>query len=257
MKKFLLALLAVLIIPFSLNAASNTEEKAFYGISPYKDNYFIAGNSKDQVKSQISFKYHVIDHPDFGLFLGYTQQMFWRAYDNDNSSPMYDMNYNPELFWRYEIKIPYFKYIQFTPWEHKSNGQPANPQDRTWNSYGASVFNFFDLKYLHLTTMSKFFVLYGVGDRTPDLYKYLSFSEFKFVIEPWIFRNHYMNPEFSVSFIGGLINEYGARVYNVKLKPQTTLVRLNIMFQYWEGYGQNQIDYNIYDKAYRVGISFE
>ena len=74
-------------------------------------------------------------HPLFGsrFYFAYTQISFWQAYDDYNSAPFRETNYNPEIFYRMN---PYeFKQGELGSdigFEHESNGQTV-PKSRSWN----------------------------------------------------------------------------------------------------------------------------
>src|SRR5690349_6212575 len=71
------------------------EDKDQLNIFRHNMNYFISG--RPDTKVQFSFKMQVIR--DWNLFFGYTQVMFWDI--PKESSPFTDVNYNPELFYRW------------------------------------------------------------------------------------------------------------------------------------------------------------
>ena len=67
----------------------------------YKDNYLITGVGDDQIKINLSIMYDVFFPNKIGLFIGYTQTMFWAAYSI--SSPFSEIDFNPDFFWRFEL----------------------------------------------------------------------------------------------------------------------------------------------------------
>src|SRR5688572_9136616 len=60
--------------------------------------YFVYGRPLS--KLQVSFKTPVVRK--FPLYFGYTQFMFWAL--EEESKPFRDLTYNPELFYRHEVK---------------------------------------------------------------------------------------------------------------------------------------------------------
>jgi len=101
----------------------------------YKPMYFILGNSDDQVKVQISFKYNLWKFNDNNnIYFGYSQYMYWDLYKS--SGPFREINYNPEGFYLLINPISNVDYIQFSPIEHLSNGKDEKETRGVNNIYG-------------------------------------------------------------------------------------------------------------------------
>ena len=104
---------------------------------------------RTEAKFQISLKIPTwVDVLGSGvdLYLGYTGQFYWQAYDVDQSRPFRESNHEPELFIDFETDWNLFG-LQFLGTidtvrlgiVHKSNGQDL-PQSRSWNRVYAQFF---------------------------------------------------------------------------------------------------------------------
>lgn len=139
--------------------------------SAYEPIYLIAGLGEELVKLSFSAKYEPFFRSHFGLYLAYTQTMFWDLFDE--SSPFQEIDYSPELFWRFQsgynladdVEIPVFEYFQLG-WEHRSNGLD-DLQSRGWDR----VYGKLELKVgerFNLAANAKYFVL--IETIFPDFY---------------------------------------------------------------------------------------
>lgn len=83
------------------------------GFEPHKFNYILPANISSakepnqrkqvETKFQISIKKELFDDlfiKDLDLYFAYTQQSFWQLYDNQNSRPFRESNYEPSLYFR-------------------------------------------------------------------------------------------------------------------------------------------------------------
>lgn len=80
--------------------------------------YYVYGRPLS--KLQVSFKSPIVR--GFPLYFGYTQFMFWEL--GKESKPFRDFTYNPELFYRLEVKkMGFLKSVDFGLFGHNSNGK--------------------------------------------------------------------------------------------------------------------------------------
>lgn len=250
-----------ILLLFLLNTyieSSEGNQKFIEGFSQYKPTYLLFGDNKDQVKAHLSFKYQLFQPYNLGLYLGYSQTMFWDVYDNRNSSPMRDVNYNPEIFWIKEFSwFAGESFVQAIPFEHKSNGRPASPEDRTWDRSGAAIGNTFNLTYVKLFVSAKVYTIYNVGSNNKDIAQYMGNGEYVVGIKPSFKKDTYFDKEeISVGFIVGQ-NGKGARVYNVKFRTLLPYFAPYFYLQICDGYGESLLGYNVDDTSYRFGLIFE
>lgn len=101
----------------------------------YRPNYFLFGDNEDQVLFQFSVRYNLWPNDsDWDYFLAYSQRSFWRLYAWDESAPITENNFSPELFTRYrrfrhKLRSG-FDQTQIG-YQHESNGQDED-RSRGW-----------------------------------------------------------------------------------------------------------------------------
>jgi len=78
-------------------------------------------------KVQLSFKVQILRNVP--LHFGFTQLMMWDLFKE--SAPFHDLNYNPELFYRFAISDEKKRSLD-VGLEHESNGK-LEPDSRSWN----------------------------------------------------------------------------------------------------------------------------
>ena len=126
------------LLPLSYHDSPNIESTNGNGLE-----------ERTEAKFQLSFKFPAwIDM--FGtsgdLYLAYTGQFYWQAYDVDQSRPFRESNHEPELFVDFDTNWNLFG-VQFLGTidtvriglVHQSNGQDL-PQSRSWNRMYAQFF---------------------------------------------------------------------------------------------------------------------
>lgn len=227
----------------------------FFGF--YKDNYFITGTSvghvpnqyNSDVKFQISLAIRLTNNTlpwNTFLFIMYTQKAFWNVYEK--SLPMHDINFNPGI----GLSRPFFinnRYIGKLTLllEHESNGKDGEAS-RSWNKIslsGSALIN--DWLMVH----SKFWIPIVDGENNRDILKYSGLWQAGFVAST-------PNKKFSLGWT--LIKRAG---FNLKFNSVVDFIwrvsdktNLNLLMQYYYGYGENMIDYNQFHSRLRVGIVF-
>jgi len=126
MTKFLFIILTLFISIPIFAKKSNLEY--------YKPIYFIYGDKSDQCKVQLSFKYNLGTIVNNRVYFGYSQYIFWDAYEK--SGPLREVNYNPEVFYLINNPKPYIDFIQLSFFEHISNGKGEDDTRGVNNIYG-------------------------------------------------------------------------------------------------------------------------
>ncbi|MET3130745.1 phospholipase A1 [Oxalobacteraceae bacterium GrIS 1.11] len=136
----------------------DASKRGLFSVRPYRDNYLLLANvssaSNDEpfqaftpggIKSQhveltyqLSMKMKVAEnvaHSPLDIWLGYTQQSFWQAYNRKASSPFRETDYQPEVVAVLPINKSFggidFRYVNFGL-VHQSNGQTST-LSRSWN----------------------------------------------------------------------------------------------------------------------------
>ncbi|MCK5829925.1 MAG: phospholipase A [Methylococcales bacterium] len=203
-----------------------------------------------EMKFQVSLKFPIWRglYKDYGdVYMAYTNLSFWQAYNSNFSSPFRETNHEPELFISFKNNWKFFgitNNVINIGAVHQSNGQ-SGALSRSWNRiYANFIFqkdNFtVSLKpWLRITEEDN-------NDDNPDIEKYLGHGELR-VGYKWkdhtfssMFRNNFRSDnkgafELGWSFpIGNRIRGY---------------------MQYFYGYGESLIDYNVSTNRLSVGLA--
>jgi phospholipase A1 len=285
-KKLIAVGALIALIPLSAAAQASASDYSMPGFSSYKPIYFVMGwgnldetsrlQSNDLVLVNFSMKYDPFYKIKLGLYLGYTQTMFWGLFED--SGPFKEINFKPELFLRFEsgynflgdAVVPGLDFLQLG-WEHRSNGQ-AGAISRGWDrAYAQLQLGFGEA--VHLGAGVKWFEfidldLDGVDDGVannkflslvdnPDVRDYTSNFEFNVTVNLDI-------PVFPLKAVlsagpGG--GPYGFNflrgwqqldVYFLKLAGN-----LRPYLQVWNGYGQSIENYNQASFNAHAGLAIE
>lgn len=228
----------------------------YFGL--YKDNYFTVGTTpfakptttNSDVKFQISLAIRLTDNvlpwKSF-LFLMYTQKTLWNVFQE--SMPMRDLNFNPGIGW----SKPFFNKDRYVGkltlmLEHESNGRDGD-ESRSWNKIslsGSTIINEW------LMVHAKFWIPIIDGQNNRDIFKYCGIYQSGVVITTpnkrfswgltWVKRSG-----FNLNF--NTIWDFSWRV--------SDKTNLNLFAQYYNGYGENLLDYKQFHSRLRVGIIFK
>ena len=265
-----IVIISVLIMFFTINIYSqeqaeemvptaneaNKESKDPYShFSPYKANYLIFGNMDDQVKAQLSFRYETIRKT--GIFLGYTQTMFWKLYDK--SCPFAEINYNPEIFWNFGDNL---NYIQLGVYEHKSNGK-GGLESRGWNrSYVQFQVSTGDS--FNMGVNVKGFYIWDKADENKDIDGYSGYYEAKIFFRSLKFSIGDLIDKEELYVRGGTGSAHFGFDYKkgwievgLKFRVLFKLLKPSLFVQGFYGYGESLIDYNKKDFSLRAGFMLE
>lgn len=249
----------ILVVPNEEQYSDSLKKELRYGpfFGFYKDNYFIVGTStihkptqyNSDVKFQISLGIRLTNNTlPLGtyIFLMYTQKAFWNVFEN--SLPMHDINFNPGI----GIARPFFignRYVGKLTLllEHESNGKDGDAS-RSWNKVslsGSALINEW------LMVHSKFWIPIVDGMNNRDILKYSGIWQTGFVA---------YTPSKKLSLGVTLVKRAG---WNLNFNTIVDFIwrvsdktNLNLLLQYYNGYGENMIDYNRFRSRLRVGIVF-
>lgn len=237
---------------------------------PHKPNYFIFSwdhrlrsdnpiYDNIEIKFQLSFKVPLNQHhPEtkWLWFFGYTQTSVWQTFNFDQSAPFRDTNFEPELMVSQLIdyRIPFIDWdlrmINYGLIDHQSNGK-VPPNSRSWNK---SYINFIlekERNYITFKTWYRWKEKDKVnptdfkGDDNPDIEHFLGHGELKFF---------HAGPvsNYSISYRDSSKGA-GRGTYQLDWsEPVSERKGLRLYVQYFNGYGETLIDYNI--KRERLGI---
>ncbi|WP_372966450.1 phospholipase A [Marinobacter sp.] len=206
--------------------------------------------AREEAKYQISFKVPLLT----GIFdkkttvwFGYTQKSLWQVYNQDESAPFRETNYEPELFVRYQLNWnigPGTLSAVSAGFNHQSNGQ-ADPRSRSWNrimgsaAYSYNRWLFMVQPWLRLPEDSN-------DDDNADIERYLGHASYHAVYKLSEDRT------FSLKVLNNLRSNNRTSVefgYSFPMGDS-----LKGFFQYYNGYGESLIDYNVRIERFGIGV---
>ena len=202
-----------------------------------------------EAKFQLSFKTKVLQGILWNkgdIWIGYTQKAHWQVYNKKISRAFREINYEPEIIFRYPIQFRAFKgeikSIGFSL-NHQSNGRDL-PLSRSWNRIifhlGYEIDNW-------IITLNPWIRTKDEEDENPNITQFIG------------------NGEINVSY-----NYNRHEFYSIITHPFNRLkggsMQLNYVFpmkghlrghiQFFHGYGETMIDYNHSQTTIGIGISF-
>lgn len=222
----------------------------------YKDNYFITGTSigpqapsrtNSDVKFQVSIAQRLTKSTlpfNTYLFLFYSQKCMWNIYEE--SLPMRDLNFNPgiglakHLF----VKNRYIGKVTLLV-EHESNGRDG-VDSRSWNKISLACYIFIDPNFM---IHGKAWIPIIDGMNNKDILDYSGIYQTGMT---------YTTPNKRFGFGLTLIKRRGWRLsYNTIWEFNYRVFKKDNQFlfvQYYNGYGENLLDYNKFHSRLRVGL---
>jgi len=219
----------------------------------YRPLYFITGTPDTKV--QISFKYQPVKDTPF--YLGYTQRMFWYLYRF--SAPIYDVNYNPEFFYRYQLGGDhFFKTMDIGFFEHESNGRGGNASRSADDSY----LRFNGLTKVGNSTLElsvKVFYLYSLDIPNPDLRVYRGFWQgtvaIRDALPSFLQKNEIYFTSTQGEHYAGFDVTKGSQELGIRFKCLFPNLDTRLYFQFYRGYDDSMLHYNQFETGYRGGLS--
>lgn len=241
-----------------------------YVITPHRPNYILPAkyttrnnetafedipNANDiedlELKLQFSLKYPLstgLFGTRHALWVAYTQQSYWQAYNSSSSRPFRETNYEPEVFLAFNVSDYSFfgidpKFINLSL-NHQSNGR-SKPTSRSWNRVTAEfIFEYENLAF----SIRPWWRIPEPSDDddNSDIHRYLGYGDLNFIYS-WdnysvdvLLRNNLSTSDnrgaFRVGFTFPLWSKFRGYV------------------QYFNGYGESLIDYNHHTQSLGVGI---
>ncbi len=204
-----------------------------------------------EVKFQLSVKAQMFDsilRQRGRIFVAYTNQSWWQLYDQENSAPFRETNHEPEVFADFDSDwsfggwdIPLIR----AGWVHQSNGR-SDPLSRSWNRIYTQLF--FEKENWAISFRPWIRVN---GDSAevdnPDI------DEFMGNFELGVFRQGESSAA-SLLLRNNLRSENrGALELNwSKELPYSS--KLRFLFQYFYGYGESLIDYDVLTNRVSLGL---
>jgi phospholipase A1/A2 len=209
-----------------------------------------------ETKFQFSFKVSIIElffNKKASLQFGYTQTAFWQVYNKQFSAPFRETNYEPEIFLVYnpvELKAKNWNSSYIFGFAHQSNGR-SSTVSRSWNRFyiqklwNLDCFAISTKAWYRLPEEEKKDPESSLGDDNPDINHYMGYGELMALTQ-------IKNNTISLSLRNNLkINNRGALQFSWS-KPINE--KYKIYFQYFNGYGESLIDYNINSNRISLGI---
>ncbi|KUI96645.1 phospholipase A [Vibrio sp. MEBiC08052] len=243
------------ILPITYNPHPNS--------APFSDVDTFNHQSLDkyEAKFQISFKMPISSHliGDTGdLYFAYTNQSWWQVYNRGSSSPFREIVHEPELFMQFDND---WKIGNLTNslWlfgiNHQSNGQSGS-LSRSWNRvYGQMVFDDGGPLALSLKTWwriperDKSSPTDTSGDDNPDIRHYMGNFEFVSLYGAGQHR-------FTLLLRDNLEkNNRGALRLSWSYPILKEANNLRFYMQYFNGYGESLVDYNVHTQRIGIGIA--
>jgi phospholipase A1 len=234
------------ILTYTYNYTPNPE--------PFKEEQ--AQIDHHEMKFQISLKYKVIEsifRNNGDLYVAYTNQSYWQAFNDDISSPFREINHEPEIWfrWRPELQKERFEFsavdLGFT---HESNGRGGS-LSRSWNRVYLNLhFQVGNLAiglmpWYRLPEDEKTDPAGPHGDDNPNIEKYMGNGEL-------VLAYHTNGSTFSAIWRNNLRRRNKGAI---ELSWSFPLFRrLKGYVQYFNGYGESLIDYDAYSN--RIGVGF-
>lgn len=219
-----------------------------YSSSPNQDTYRLAEPDatlkRQELQYQLSFRL-TIDRNWLGsggdLWFGYTQMSFWQAYNKGLSSPFRETNYQPELDVSFDIDSkPFGLNLVSVGVVHQSNGR-SKPLSRSWNRLWASA-TFEHGKFV--TTITPWLRLPEGDDDNPDIENYVGRGEIRLI-----------HKDENRVFSAMLRNNFDRHDNRSGVELSWSFPyhdRLKWLVQYYNGYGESLVDYNV--RMRRIGI---
>lgn len=215
----------------------------------YKD--FVEGEQNsvldnEEAKFQLSLKiplnYSSMFFEGDALYFGFTLQSYWQVYNDNESSPFRETNYQPEIFYMtpLDLKIAGGDTGLAIGLEHQSNGR-NEPISRSWNRIYST------LLWADQDLAMSLKAWYRIpedddDDDNPDIDDYMGYMEY---------RAAYRINEITLSsMLRGNISEGNGAVELGMSFPLWG--RLRGYLQYFNGYGESLIDYD--NKVERIGL---
>lgn len=228
--------------------------------APYRDLVTtegeVLGLDHIEAKFQISLKTMLVNNlfVERGAFyFAFTGTSYWQVYNKDVSSPFRETNYEPELF----LTMPFTwaplnidATLLMLGFSHQSNGQSGS-LSRSWNrlyarfiwEQGDFVFSF--KPWYRIPESAKDSPSDPRGDDNPDIEDYMGHFEFAAG-----YRKD--QQEITALFRNNLSSNNKGAIQIEWTFPLLQNVRGYI--QYFNGYGENLIDYNVHTE--RIGVGF-
>jgi len=212
-----------------------------------------------EIKFQVSFKFIVVEdmfYDGLDLQLAYTSVSWWQAYNKELSSAFRETNYEPEVIFAYTrpwslLSVP-IRY-SFLSLNHQSNGRGGS-LSRSWNRIvGGLAFEHKNIAWLvkvwwRIPEDERENPGDTIGDDNPDIEEYLGNGQLGMVWQ--LARNHNLE----LMLRNNLRSDNKGAIELGWTYPFATHFRGYV--QYFNGYGESLIYYNVRSERLSFGIKF-
>jgi phospholipase A1/A2 len=222
--------------------------------------YFIAGGRDGySARFQLSFKYRLFDLGSgfgadrpwlSGFYFGYTQNSLWDL--SSESKAFRDTSYRPSLFWRWERADEKTFVDAFRAGiEHESNGRDG-PRSRSLNTvFVRPEWHWRSKDGRHLEFTPKIYGYFD-ADENPDIHRYRGYVDWRVRYDhdgDWIGTGV---ARVGTSGKGSLLLDFSKRARDLRFGPVSGYWHV----QYFTGYGEDILDYNVRRKSQiRFGVA--
>ena len=241
-----------LLLLFTICSQIIKGESNPYVIQEYRSNYFILG--KPDTKIQFSFKFKLLKENNF--FFGYTQIMFWKLAQKD-SNPFYDINFTPEFYFQFNIEDDYLIKTLNLGYAHFSNGRDSD-NSRSIDSLYIDLFQGRRFKnLLNAEFVMRIQHIFNEDKTNKDISKFYGPINFKVFLNQFA-EDFFSSEELYLEYYNGghLAEDFDKSSFRISLRSKPWKSgAAKIFFQYFNGYAENLLNYNIKQESYRIGIS--
>ncbi len=229
------------------------DNRPFFGL--YKDNYFTVGTtvgskptaSNSDVKFQVSISQRltksVLPWHTY-LFLMYSQKCMWNVFEN--SLPMRDLNFNPGIGLS-KLLISKNRLVGKLTLliEHESNGRDRLAS-RSWNKISLCGNVYLDP---NLMVHGKFWIPIVDGGNNRDILRYSGI--YQTGIQALSTNRRWVLSATFVKRKGWNLNANSIVELGFRIRKKDNQF---LFVQYYNGYGENLLDYNKYHSRLRIGL---
>lgn len=228
------------------------ESGPYFGI--FRDNYFIGGipigepirRDNANVKFQLSIIHRLTKSRlpfDTYLFLQFTQKTIWNV--AEESLPMRDLNFNPGIGLGHLI-VYHNKYIgrAILMLEHESNGKDG-PASRSWNKVSLSGTLMLNR---HMEMQLKAWIPIVDGENNRNILRYSGLAQ-----AGLLYRTNNRRMQ------AGMLATWRTHSFSLNTQWELSLKvsrhdNQYLFVQYYNGYGENLLDYDRFKSVLRVGM---
>jgi phospholipase A1 len=202
----------------------------------------------EEMKVQISMKFPLardVIWPNNDIFFAFTGTAWWQLFNDEFSEPFRETNYEPEIFWRH-YGGPKILGLKMAGWDlglnHESNGRGFTDLSRSWNRVLGQVV--FDADSLSLLLRAWYRIPADDDeDDNPQMHRYYGYGDIRTIWAPN--RN-----TFTAMFRPGTEKNAFELTWSY---PITKVLR--VYAQYFNGYGESLIDYDVRTERIGIGIA--